>query len=124
MQLRRNAEGLPQAVDLVGRDAEEQRAEPGVDRRQEHQHSGHARIDVPVRRRPARLVSVSPALVGLGITVEVGQLVRQTHDQQGHVVQVGPLKGVRIVGPDSVPVGLGLLATVEHEERPALAVTG
>ena len=39
-----------------------------------------AGVDVPVGHRPAGLVAVGPALVGLGVAVEVGVLVGQRHD--------------------------------------------
>ena len=50
---------------------------------------GHAGVDVPVRHRPAGLVAVGPALVRLGVAVEVGGLVRQRHDQQRRPAHAG-----------------------------------
>src|SRR6202022_2880430 len=52
-------------------EATSQRAEAGVDRREEDQERGHAGVDIPVRDRPASLVAVRPPLIGLGVAIEV-----------------------------------------------------
>src|SRR5205823_11631685 len=82
----------------------------------------HAGIDVPVRHRPAFLVAIGPALVGQGVTLEIPRLVRKTHDEHRRREHVGPAElAATGLGPERVPVALRLVATFEHEERPALA---
>ncbi len=49
---------------------------------EQHQQAGEAGVDVPVRHRPAGLVAVGPALVRLGVPVQVGVLVGVRHDDQ------------------------------------------
>src|SRR3712207_7654947 len=46
-------------------------------------------VDVPVRHRPAGLLAVGPALVRLGVAVEVGVLARERDDQQGRAAHAG-----------------------------------
>ena len=48
--------------------AEEDRAEPGVDRGEKRQERGHPGVHVPVRHWPPLFVHVGPALVRFGIT--------------------------------------------------------
>ncbi len=68
------------AAHLVRRDAEEAGAEPLVDGGLQDQQRGHRGVHVPERHRPAGLVAVGPALVGLGVAPQVGGLARARHD--------------------------------------------
>ena len=62
---------------------------------------GHAGVDVPVGDRPAGLVAVGPALVRLGVPVQVGVLVAEADHEQGrglHPEQpAGPARPARAV---------------------------
>ena len=62
--LRRHLESGPERVDALRRKAEEQRAEPHVDRAEQDHQRGHAGVDVPVRRRPVRLGAIPQPLSG------------------------------------------------------------
>ena len=73
----RDAEGRLDGVVVRRRHPEEEPAEPLVDGGEQDEQRRHAGVDVPVGDRPTRLVAVGPALVGLGISVEVGVLVGQ-----------------------------------------------
>jgi hypothetical protein len=54
-------------VDRLRHDAEEAGGEILVDHPRQHEEGGHSGVDVPVRRRPAGLGTVLPALVRLGV---------------------------------------------------------
>ena len=120
-QLGWDAERFAQRGDLLGRDAEEQRPQARVDGGQQDQHRGHARVDVPVRRRPVRFGPVRPAFIRFGVALQVGGLVRQAHDQQRRLEQVLPAECIGVGRADRVPVRLRLLGAFEHQKRPALA---
>ena len=76
------------------RDAEEERAQPGVLRGEEQHHRRHRRVGVPVGHRPVVRGAVRPALVGLGVAVEVGVGVGQA-DDEGRGGRDSALPGVR-----------------------------
>jgi hypothetical protein len=71
-----------------------------------------------------RLGPIGPTLVGLGVALQVGALVGQTHDQQRRVEQVAPRERFAIARADRVPVALRLGLAFEDQEGPALAETG
>src|SRR5450759_1238718 len=77
----RDVERLEYVAVCLGRCSEEAAAEPLVDPGQQHQERRHARVDVPVGDRPARLIHVCPALVGLRIAPQVGSSIGQAQDQ-------------------------------------------
>src|SRR3712207_917636 len=120
----RDAERRPQCVHALGRDAEEARAQPLVDGGQQHQQRGHAGVDVPVGDRPPGLVPVGPALVRLGVPLEVGGLRRQRHHQQRRAPHPGE-PGIRgALGRRHRPEQLAVGGVLQHQERPALGEPG
>ncbi len=119
----RHAEGGAETP-MVG-DAEEQRAETRIDRTEEDEHRGHRGVDVPVRHRPALLVHVGPALVRLGVAVQVHLLLREADDDRWRAEEVRPAeRGAPLRRPARVPEPRGLLGALEDEERPTLAEAG
>ena len=71
-----HAEG---GAERVGRRRCRRTARPArVDRGEQHEQRREAGVDVPVGHGPAPLVAVGPALVGLGVAVEVRLLVRDS----------------------------------------------
>ena len=84
-------------------------------------------VDVPERHRPAGLVLVGPALVRLGVPLEVRRLARagdHDHRRVHHAGQpgvgLGEVLGVGGQLPEAADVG----GVVEDEEAPALAEAG
>ena len=68
--------------DSIGRNSEEARSEARIDRSQQDQHAGHARVNPPVRSRPTARVSIGPAFVRLGVPIQVGLLAGPDLEQR------------------------------------------
>ncbi len=101
---------------------EEDRAQPGFDRREQYQHDGHAGVHVPVRHRPfLRSLQAKPCLVRQGVAREVRRLVRDRDDEAGcPVLELLRLVWkLRVVGHPVEPVDLVRL--IEDHEVEALA---
>ena len=92
---------------------------------EQHQQRRHAGVDVPVRHRPAGLVPVGPALVRLGVAVEVGRLVGAAQHQHRRCCMPASQRVRLVVGVGGRrPEALALRRLAEHDEVPALAEAG
>ena len=123
--LPRDPELLVHLVVTLRRHPEEQPAQPVVGGREEHQQRRHARVDVPVGHRPARLAPVGPALVRRGVPLQVGVHVGAADDQRGrrpHAAQ--PVRLLLFLLLGGRPEPLPLLGGGQHDEVPALAEPG
>jgi len=69
-----DAERRTERADRFRHDAEVQRGQALVDHGEQDQQRGHPGVDVPERHRPAVLGPVGPALVRLGVAVQVHPL--------------------------------------------------
>ncbi len=78
----RHPERVAERLHRLGHDPEVDRAEPLVDHGLQDEQRRHPGVDVPERHRPARLVPVGPALVGLRVPVQVDPLARHRHDHR------------------------------------------
>ena len=84
-------------------------------------------VHVPVGHRPARLVAVGPALVGLGVAVEVGRLAaaRQHHDRarasSRRASALGAARRASVLTSQNRRTSAGVSST---RKRPALAEPG
>ena len=103
--------------------AEEAGAQPGVGGGLQDQQPRHRGVHVPERHRPAGLVAVGPALVRLGVAVEVRRLAEHGRITTGAPHHPGQ-PAVRVVERRSAVAAQNRrtsVGTVEHQERPALA---
>ena len=90
-----------------------------VEQHGEHRHPG---VDVPVGRRPAVGIPVGPALVRLGVAVQVGLPAGPHHDQHRSGPQPGQPRGFVVGGRR--PVGRALLRRGQHQQRDGLGEPG
>src|SRR4051794_9680436 len=120
-----DAERPAHCVVLVRRDPDEAAAETGVGRGLEDDQARHGGVHVPEGHRPPRVVEVGPALVLLGVPLEVGPLAgaREDHHRRAHHPGQPAVRLLEVVGGGR-PEAADVLGGVEHQERPALAEAG